>query len=379
MSNQGEQNRPKIGLVLGGGGSRGLAHIGVLQVLVREQIPIDLIVGTSMGGIIGVLFALGHHPEEIAREIQSLQGSSFNVKDLGDRLREHTSPGVLLLSGGLGGLLGLLMSNARNLTQQRQGAAAMKRIDPIVGSAIGGAIGGLFVMMWSVAQNRVNGAGRSRRIKRMSRLMGSRTRQERVEHNLQGALAGKTFADLTIPVHLMTVDMLHGVEVVLDEGPLMPAVLASSAVPGAFPPIKMEDMELADGGVIDSLATHVAFEKGAERIIAVDVHPALPKDNPWTDPLSAIMGFDLPTNIFSISGEGPDRIPTAVASMWRSNRVMTWHLHQERLAAHPPDVLMRPAVDQYGSLDFKDLTGPIQAGVEAAEAHLAELKTLVVK
>ena len=71
------QQQPKIGLVLGGGGSRALAHIGVLKVLVREQIPIDFIVGTSMGGIVGVLFALGYHPAEIGQGVSRVQQTSL--------------------------------------------------------------------------------------------------------------------------------------------------------------------------------------------------------------------------------------------------------------------------------------------------------------
>ena len=120
-----------------------------------------------------------------------------------------------------------------------------------------------------------------------------------------------------------------------------------------------------------------AISEVSKKIIAVDVYPPLEKDNPWTDPVSAIMGFQLPTGIFSINGDGQNKIPTAAASMWRSFRVMTWYLHQQRLAAHPPDVLLRPEVGDYGSLDFKDVAGPLQAGVIEAERYLADLKALV--
>ncbi|MBE7474765.1 MAG: patatin-like phospholipase family protein [Anaerolineales bacterium] len=282
--------RPKIGLVLGGGGSRGLAHIGVLEVLVREGIPVDLIVGTSMGGIVGVLFGLGLSPAQIAQELSPLQGISF--------------------------------------------------------------------------------------INRL-KLISSRGRQQRAREHFAELLEGKTFADLALPVTLMAVDMVHGQEVTLAEGPLLPAVLASSAVPGAFPPVNHNGMQLADGGVIDSLATHVAYAQGADRIIAVDVYPPLEKDKPWTDPISAIMGFQLPPGLFSTSGLGADKIPTAVASMWRSVRVMTWYLHQQRLAAHPPHVLLRPEVSNYGSLDFKDVDSPRQAGAVATERCLKELQALI--
>jgi predicted acylesterase/phospholipase RssA len=262
----------------------------VLEVLVREQIPIDLVVGTSMGGIVGVLFALGHSPEQIVQGMSALQAGSF--------------------------------------------------VDSV-------------------------------------KMITSRGRQRRARAHLAEVLQGKTFANLTIPVILMAVDMLHGHEVALTEGSLLEAVMASSAVPGAFPPVKHHGMELADGGVIDSLATHAAYEYGADKVIAVDVYPPLEKDNPWMDPVSAIMGFQLPANLFSTSGNGYNRIPTAAAAMWRSVRVMTWHLHQQRLAAHPPHVLLCPEVASYGSLDFKDIEGPRRAGFVEAERCLTQLRTLM--
>jgi NTE family protein len=278
--------RPKIGLVLGGGGSRGLAHIGVLEVLVREKIPIDLIVGTSMGGIIGALFAVGVSPDEMAERVGNLRGNT------------------------------LLSMN----------------------------------------------------------LFSARARQRNVEEQLLEALEGKTFADLTIPLIVMAVDMVHGREIELSKGPLMPALLATSAVPAVFPPVEIDGMQLADGGVIDSLSTHVAFEQGADRVIAVDVYPPLETDSPWIDPISAIMGFHLP---FGLPISTETRVPSMLASVWRSIRVIAWYVHEERLAAHSPDVLLRPEVEDYGSLDFRDVQGPLAAGIVAAERRLPEIRALL--
>jgi NTE family protein len=209
------------------------------------------------------------------------------------------------------------------------------------------------------------------------KLLTARARQRHVRASLFQILEDKTFADLAIPVTLMCVDMRHGCEVQLQEGPLIPALLATSAVPGAFPPVKLNGLELADGGVIDSLATHVAFAQNADKIIAVDVYPVLDKENPWIDPLSGILGVKLPTNIFSLNGGNGDKIPTLAASMWRSVRVMTWYLHQKRLEDHPPDILLRPEVDTYASLDFRDIDTPVQAGVLEAERYLPALRSLV--
>lgn len=281
--------RPKIAVVLGGGGSRGIAHIGVLEVLERERIPIDLIVGTSMGAIVGSLYALGYPPDEIARYmVKNMEGS-----------------------------------NLLNLN-----------------------------------------------------LLSARRRQHNVRDQLNATIGHKTFADTQIPLYLMAVDMLHGCEVILHEGLLMPAILASCAVPGVFPPVEIAGQKLADGGVIDSLATHVAAEQGDYKIIAVDVYPELEKDNPWIDPVSAIVGVALPFISLGKPGDW-NKIPNTASAIWRSVRVMTWHLHQQRLTLHPPHVLLRPAVDRYGSLDFKDVRGPLQAGVAEAEDHLAEIRALL--
>ena len=290
-------SRSKIGLVLGGGGTRGLAHIGVLKVLLREQIPFDFIVATSMGGIIASLYGLGKTLDEITEGMQN--GMQLNNPETG-------------------------------------------------------------------ALDNVKHVG----------LVSSRIRQRRMRQMLEEVVGDQTFADLKLPVSLMAVDMLQGTEVVLNSGPLVPAILASSAVPGVFPPVIIEDRQLMDGGVIDSVATHVAFEQGAEKVIAVDVYPALETDNIWSDPIGDITGVNWKTWFGRSSDEAFQR-PSMLASLWRASRIMTWHLHTQRLALHPPDVYMRPAVDAIGSLDFTDTAGPIEAGVIEAERHLDALRGLV--
>lgn len=283
----------KIGLVLGGGGSRGFAHIGVLQVLHREQIPIDFIVGTSMGAIAGVLYALGLAPDEIAAGMQQ----------------------------------------------------------------------------------EINKANPSRPLNRLS-LLTSTARQRRLQRLIEPAVGDRTFADLTIPVTVMAVDMLLGQEVEIREGPLLPTLLASCAVPGVFPPVEIDGRQLSDGGVIDSLATHVAVSQRADKIIAVDVYPILEQDTPWIDPIYDIIGLQWTANFFSGGNGGNRRVPHMASVMWRSVRVMTWHLHQKRLEEHRPDIYLRPSVDALGSLDFKDLSESVAAGAHEAEKYVDELRAL---
>jgi NTE family protein len=278
--------RPTVALVLGGGGSRGIAHIGVLDVLVEAGVPVDYIIGTSMGAIVGALYAAGVTPERIARNMAKLKGNT------------------------------LLSMN----------------------------------------------------------LFSARARQKNVEYQLNRALEGMTFADLSIPVIVMTVDMATGAEIPISEGPLIPAILASSAVPAVFPPVALNGSQLADGGVIDSLATEQAHKLGADIIIAVDVYPPLDTDDPWVDPISAVMGFQLPFNLFGNSNWA--KTPSMISSMWRSFRVMAWHLHEQRLDMFPPDILLRPEVHTYGSLDFTDVEGPYLAGRIEAELKLDQIKAL---
>jgi len=241
---------------------------------------------------------------------------------------------------------------------------------------MGGIVGTLFALGLSPNQleERINVLRDTSlfNIKRLS----ARSRQQMLCDLLCEVLADKTFADLHIPTTLMAVDMHRGVEVALDRGDLLPAVMATSAVPAVFPPVELDGTQLADGGVIDSLATHVAFAQGAAQVIAVDIEPPLKEDNPWVDPLSAVTGFQLP---FLFGANEGAKTPGMLAAVWRAARVMAWHIHAERLAAHPPDVLLRPRVERYGSLDFKDLKGPLQAGVVEAERQLPALKALKSK
>jgi NTE family protein len=278
---------PRIALVLGGGGSRGIAHVGVLSVLQRENIPIDLIVGTSMGAIVGALFAAGRDPRVIAERMADLQG--------------------------------------------------------------------------------INVFGAS--------IFTARGRQRRMADHLAAELAGLTFADLKIPLVVTAIDMVTGSEVVIDQGPLIPALLASSAVPAVFPPVELNGMQLADGGVIDSVATSVAYGYNPQKVIAVDVYPPLSEDDPWSDPITSLVSFDLPFDLPINMGMG--RTPNMFGMLWRAFRVSMWYIHERRLKDHPPHLLLRPRLGKVGSMDFTDLQAPFYAGAEITEEHLDQIRELV--
>lgn len=274
--------RPKIGLVLGGGGSRGLAHVGVLSILEEEKIPIDLIVATSMGAIIGAQFALG-----------------ASVSEIKDHLKTIDTPSLFSLN-----------------------------------------------------------------------IFSSKARQKVLEKQLVAAFGDKSFTDLKISTAIMAVDMQNGKEVALTTGKLVPAILASSAVPAIFDPVKHMGMQLADGGVLDSVATQPAYELGAEKVIVVDVNPTLRTTDIWEQPLAAITGYNIP---FTNSRTSPGML----SQLWRAYRIMEAYIHDERLKAYPPTILLTPEVDEWGSLDFSNIDMAIESGRKEALKHIEELRELV--
>ena len=208
--------RKKVGLVLSGGGAKGIAHIGVLKVLEEAGIPIDYIAGTSMGSIVGGMYAIGFSPaamDSIMRIQNWLDVLSdkitrdklfFTEKDVSDRTlitipfdkdRFYISTG--LLSGG--------------------------------------------TVMDMLSEYTVG------------------------YHNME------TFDDLPIPFACIAYDLLTGDEVVMREGSLPLAIRASMSIPGAFTTVERGNRVLIDGGVINNFPADVVKEMGAEIIIGVDV------------------------------------------------------------------------------------------------------------
>jgi predicted acylesterase/phospholipase RssA len=177
-----------IGLVLGGGGARAYAHLGILKVLEEASIPIDMIAGTSMGAFLGALHVLGKTNEEI------LELSAEAWKKL-------RSP-----------------------------------------------------LSWTLP--------------RVSFIKGRRIRQ--IVHNIFGDIF---IEDLPIPFFCVSGDLVSGQQVVMGQGRLYEAILASGALPAFFPPVNISDMQLVDGGVVNNVPGDVLKKQGIDIVIAVDVTP----------------------------------------------------------------------------------------------------------
>lgn len=219
--------RPSIGLVLSGGGARGAAHIGVIKVLEELRIPIDFIAGTSMGSIIGGLYAAGISPEEMEREILAI--------DWQDAFRD---------------------SPAREDLEYRR-----KFNDSA------------FLVRFQLGYR----DGRFRLPKGFS----SGQKLELILHRLTLRVNDvEDFDKLPIPFRAITTDMETGELVVLDSGKLYMAMRASMSVPGAFAPVEVQGRQLIDGGLISNLPIDVMQEIGPDIIIAVDI------SSPYSDPES---------------------------------------------------------------------------------------------
>jgi NTE family protein len=244
--------RLKIGLALSGGGARGLAQIGVLKALEREKIPIDCIAGTSMGGILGGLYAAGYSAEELEK---------ISEKTDWNDLLTDTPP-----------RLSLFLSQR----EEKEGSLFQFRLNglkPYIPSALtsGQKLTNLFTNLAMRA-------------------------------DLTSKWFNKpysSFDNLKIPFRAVTTDLVTGQMVVLSSGDLAMALRATMTIPLAFSPVEMGDKLLVDGGLVEPIPVQVAKDMGADLVIAVNtVSTLLPADkitNPFDVANQATSIMSLPT------------------------------------------------------------------------------------
>ena len=213
-----EPERPSVGLVLGGGGARGAAHIGVLRVLEREQIPVDFVVGTSMGAIVGGLYASGMSADEIEEALLAIDW---------DALFDDDPPRRRL--------------NFRRKIDDRRGFVKLES---------GVDREGLTVPTGLVAGQKLAFV---------------------LQSTLLHTFGIDDFDALPIPFRAVATDLERGDIAVLDSGSLPAAIRASMSVPLIFAPAEIDGRTLVDGGIVNNLPIDVARDHGVDRIIVVDV------------------------------------------------------------------------------------------------------------
>jgi len=233
---------PRIALVLSGGGARGIAHIGILKVLEENNIPIHYIAGTSMGSIVGGLFASGYSADEIW-----LQLSSILWQEIIEDKPQRTS---LLFSKK--------QSENRHLLQIR-----LKGTKPYIPPAISPG-----QKMYNLLYQLVLNAPYH---------------------------ATNNYDNLKIPFRSVATDLIRGKTVLFDHGDLAQVMLASSAIPLLFSPVSIDTFLLVDGGVLANIPVPGIVEFDPDLIISIDTtSPLRPKDKillPWqlADQVTTIM------------------------------------------------------------------------------------------
>lgn len=221
--NEPDESRPRIGLVLGGGGAKGAAHIGVLKVLEELRIPIDCVAGTSMGALVGATFAAGVAPEVIESEVLAVDWAA-TVGSAGLRDR---------------------MAIRRKLESQ-----------PYTNN-----------LDLGIKNGEISGPGGFLNTQNIDDLLRSLVAGARNVHD---------FDALPIPFRAVATDMVSGSMVVLRDGDLSVAMRASMAVPGAFTPVIIGDQVLADGGQMRNVPVDIARQMCGDVIIAVSLETPPP-------------------------------------------------------------------------------------------------------
>jgi NTE family protein len=215
--------RPKIAVALQGGGAKGVAHIGVLRWLEENHIPVDYVAGTSMGGLVGGLYATGHSPAEIERIVKEIDwnevlSSSIPYRDLAFRRKEDLRAFPNSLELGL-----------REGLQPPGGLISGQGVRFIIDR---------YVLPYS---------------------------------------DGRSFDKLPVPFRCVATDMVSEKSVVFQDGSLADALRATMSIPGVFSPVKQDGRILSDGGLLNNLPTDVAKQMGADIVIGVHLTIGAPR------------------------------------------------------------------------------------------------------
>jgi len=206
-----KKKKPKWALVLMGGGSRGLAHIGILNVLQKNGLTPDIIVGTSMGAVIGGLFASGISPTKL-KEI----ANDFNLNNFIER------------------------PNLPFIKKKSQ----ISILD--------------FLMLESY---------KSRLLKKLGL-----NKEDKMEAYLRNLIGEVCIEELPVKFACNAVDLISGREIIFENGKLYKALRATMSLPILFEPTKIDDMLLLDGGVLNNAPVGIARNLDAHKVILVDVH-----------------------------------------------------------------------------------------------------------
>ncbi len=271
-------------LALGGGGSKGNAHIGVIRVLTRAGFHVRAVAGTSAGGMAAAALAAGYTADELENFMSKIDQRSLFGFHMGDQ------PALLGISG--------------------------------------------------------------------------------IQKLMRDFLGDKTFDDLIMPCALTAVDLDLGREMILNQGRVLDAILATVAIPGVFPPKKWAEHLLVDGGVLNPVPVSVVREIAPESnlpVVAVSLtsHPTERGHLPVLGPKAAELLINQIARL---------KVSQAFEIFLRSIEIGMSTVTEMRLKIDQPDVIIRPKVDHIGYLDVVNISEIVKLGEAAAEAALPQLR-----
>ncbi|PJN47339.1 patatin-like phospholipase family protein [Vibrio parahaemolyticus] len=298
VKNEDTPTRPKVAVVLAGGGAKGAAHIGVLKALEEMQIPVDIITGTSMGAYVGGLYATGMSADEIESFIYSVDWNS-GYRDRVDRSQRRVRDKEYEDRYQITTDLGLRFGEVRAPTGVVQGQNMLRVLRETTGNL------GRF----------------------------------------------DSFDELAIPYRSVATDILELDEVVIGNGYLVDAMMASMSVPGALPPYKLNGHMLVDGGVVNNMPVDVARAMGADVVIAVDISTDYKTEDDFT-------------GLFTVA----DQLSNYLVRRSTQQQVETLQEH---------DVYIRPNVGQMETVEFDKMPWAFQSGYDITkemESKLAGLR-----
>ncbi len=283
----------KIGLALGGGGARGLSHIGVLKVLEREHFPVNQITGCSIGALIGGLYAVYQNAEAVEDFIYNLiKRPVFSELDM-------------------------------EVFDSTEHSGAMYQLNQYLNN---------LKMYFSLLKT----------------LKAQSIYNADLVAKIFEPFPDKPIEELPIPFATIATDLISGREIVISEGSLKKAMMASSAIPGVFPPVKIDNLFLIDGASSDSIPVQIVKGRGAQYVVAVDVTHCV---------------------------EDIGKLQTGIQIIYRAEDIVTYHLTQERLAG--ADIVIKPKVRHYSWAAVKNIKDIIKAGEAAAEEALPKLEKIL--
>ncbi|MDF2154201.1 patatin-like phospholipase family protein [Vibrio sp. CAU 1672] len=293
------QPRDKVAVVLAGGGAKGAAHIGVLKALEEMQVPIDIITGTSMGAYVGGLYATGMSADEIESFIYSIDWNS-GYRDRVDRSQRRVRDKEFEDRYQITTDLGLRWGQIRAPTGVVQGQNMLRILRETTGNL------GRF----------------------------------------------DSFDQLAIPYRSVATDILELEEVVIDNGYLVDAMMASMSVPGALPPYHLNGHMLVDGGVVNNMPVDLARSLGANIVIAVDISTDYKTAEEFTGLLTVA-----------------DQL---------SNYLVRRSTQEQAQVMGDRDVYLRPNVGKMETVEFGKMPEAYLAGYEIAKSMQPRLEGLAL-